>query len=805
MAMQQVEFQFFTGIKRSLFANARLSGSWDVNGRWSTQWTVTPMIEKVGEDGCPTFFAAVSLDLSDHDKTFRWGVILDGPQGSNIWGIPTEIQDVNSTQCYREFRLASLSGSIQTERFYFTYLRRLGANKWFKQTGAKPELNFAVWAPHAKHVNVVFGKPTSGYIADDGQGVDSQIPKVALKRTSSGIWEGRPDGDYDKFLSRPYMYEVRNAQDKLVYRTDIFSRSQSGKGHINPAKGGSPTTPETLDGTVSCSVVIDPDVVRRRFESAPAGQVPDLISAEEFWAKEFTSGRPVPSRVEDLVIYELHIGSLGFGHAGPGTLQDAIDFLDHLVRLGVNAVELLPMAEFSGNAAWGYGDTHHLCIEASAGGRDKYRHFVRECHRRGIAVLQDVVYNHYDGEAERAEWQYDSIAPEQNIYYWYEGKPSDYSAPDGGFLDNGSTGFTPRFWEEIVRQQFISAAAFLIEEMHVDGLRVDLTQAIHRDNTLHGGDHRSISSANVFGQKLLREWSRTLHMIRPTAMLVAEDHTGWDSVTKLPAQGGLGFDATWQVQFYHNLIGDSDMAGDSARLLKRAGFGGDEPIDIARFSGLLYDSQYKRVIFHESHDEAGNAGGTARTISVAVNGAALVGETRRWAEARSRLVFGLSLLSAGTPMFFMGEETGAAKLYKYNSFLASREDIVGLREGEGKSLFRYYQDLITLGKRLRSIRSQNIDILHHSNSNRVIAFKRWSGDEQIIIVASFNDRSFNDGYVIEKDALGIPSAGWKEVFNSDAAVYGGHNVGNYGSIVGSTPGRLTVVVPAVGFVVFVKQ
>ena len=109
---------------------------------------------------------------------------------------------------------------------------------------------------------------------------------------------------------------------------------------------------------------------------------------------------------------------------------------------------------------------------------------MRECHRHGIAVIQDVVYNHYDNEAERAEWQYDSTAPEDNIYYWYEGRPSDYSSPDHGYLSNGATGHTPRFWDEHVRQQFISGAAFLIEEMHVDGLRVDLTQAMHRDNVL---------------------------------------------------------------------------------------------------------------------------------------------------------------------------------------------------------------------------------------------------------------------------------------------------------------------------------
>jgi 1,4-alpha-glucan branching enzyme len=429
---------------------------------------------------------------------------------------------------------------------------------------------------------------------------------------------------------------------------------------------------------------------------------------------------------------------------------------------------------------------------------------VRECHRRGIAVIQDVVYNHYDFEAERAEWQYDSTAPEQNIYYWYEGRPSDYASPDGGYLDNGSSGRTPRLWEEVVRQQFISSAAFLVEEMHVDGLRVDLTQALHRDNRLHA-DGRSIGSANVFGQKLLREWSRTLHMIRPTAMLVAEDHTGWDAVTKLPAQGGLGFDATWDVAFYHGLIGDSDMAGDAARLLKRAGFGGNEPLGMDVFSGALYSSQYRRVVFHESHDEAGNAAGTARTIVVAVNYAPLVGPTRTWAEARARVCCGLTLLSAGTPMFFMGEEIGAQNRYTYDNFLAAREDILGQRTGNGQALFRFYRDLITLTRRLRSIRSQNIDILHQSNSNRVVAFKRWTGDEQILVVASLNDVAFASGYRIEKDLLAIPNAGWKEIFNSDSASYGGENVGNGSAIVMSTAGSVKVVIPAAGLLVFAKQ
>ncbi|GAA4406400.1 hypothetical protein GCM10023187_25790 [Nibrella viscosa] len=804
MATQLVTFYVMTSLTRSVFHNARLRGSWDEQGRYADTWTETPMQEQTGPDGCPMFTASHPFHLADQARTFRWGVVLDGVQLTNFWGIPTEVPDPESKERYREFRLTGDETTPQTEHYYLTYSRRLGANKFFAPGSLTPRLRFGVWAPHAQTVEVVFGDQAIGYIADDGTGIDPAMPVVALTRSADGIWEGGPAGDFDTFKSLPYMYRIVNAQGQTVYRTDIFSRSQIGRGHINPAREHWSRTLDTLDGTVSCSVVIDPDVVRRHFESTPTGDLPDLIPAEEFWAGEFTAGVPVPSRVEDLVIYELHIGSLGFGKTGPGDLSDGIAFLDHLTELGVNTVELLPMAEFSGSIAWGYGDTHHFCIESSAGGRDKYRHFVRECHRRGIAVIQDVVYNHYDSEAERAQWQYDSTAPQQNSYYWYEGHPNDYAFPDGGYLDNGSTGYTPRFSEEIVRQQFISSAVFLVEEMHVDGLRVDLTQAIHRDNVLHANG-RSVGRANVFGQKLLREWSRTLHMIRPTAMLIAEDHTGWDAVVEPPGQGGLGFDATWEVSFYHHLIGDSDSAGDRARLLKQAGFGTNEPLRLDAFAGALHDSQYRRVVFHESHDEAGNAGGTARTLVTAVNHAPIVGPTRVAAEARSRVCFGLSMLSAGTPMFFMGEETGAQKPYTYDKFITHREDILGDKTGHGKALFRFYQDLISLSRRLRSIRGRNIDILHVSNANRVLAFKRWEGNEQVIIAASFSNTPFAGGYVIRKDPLGIPDAGWKEIFNSDAALYGGQNVGNAGATIPSRNASLNVVIPASGFVVLVRQ
>jgi 1,4-alpha-glucan branching enzyme len=792
--MISVRFTYLTGLKRRIFRHARLAGSWN-------DWSETPMREITAEDGCPGFTAAVTFDDARARERHRWGVRLDGPAGANAWGINLEVHDALSLDRYRQVTLPAPGGSSE-ERYYFTYSRRLGAQKLYPKPSASPDLKFSVWAPNAKQVDAVFGRVDNGYIANDGTGIDSAQPVIALRREASGIWESAPTSDFSRYVGLPYMFRIENAEGETVYRTDIHSRWQIGRGSSNPAKGPWDGNPKTLDGSVSCSVVIDQDIVREEFE--PSTNPPRQLSDDAFWATEFTPGRPIPTELDDLVIYELHVGSLGFPGTGPGTLADAIGLLEYLVDLGVNAVELLPVSEYSGDLSWGYGDTHHFVIESSAGGRDKYKHFVRECHRRGIAVIQDVVYNHFDFNAERAEWQYDSTVPEKNIYYWYEGRSSDYPFPDGGYLDNESSGFTPRFWEEPVRQLFISSAAEFIEEFHVDGLRVDLTQAIHRDNTLHANG-QSVASANLFGQKFLREWSRTLRLIRPSVMLIAEDHTGWDAVTRMPHVGGLGFDATWFAEFYHHLIGDSEMGRGAAQLLREAGFGHDGPLAMEQFAERLWATQFGRVAYHESHDEAGNAKESLRTSRVAVNDASLIGATRSYAEARSRVAAALSILSAATPMFFMGEEIVAQKPCKFNNIAASKEDLFGERAGAGSHMFRYFQDLIRLRRANPAVRSRHLDVVHAWGPTRVIAFTRRRGSNELLVVASLNNHPFDDGYVIQTGPDRLPAGAWQETFNSDAAIYGGGNVGNYGAAVPCSDGRIQLRIPANGLLVFQRR
>jgi 1,4-alpha-glucan branching enzyme len=792
--MISVRFTYFTGIKRRLFRRARLAGSW--NG-----WAETPMQEIVADDGCPAFMSVVNFDDARAGERHFWGVRLDAPGAPNAWAINLEVPDADSQERFRETLLPTANASRE-ERYYFTYSRWLGAQKSYVAGSRTPALKFAVWAPNAQHVDAVFARKAHGYIADDGSGIDPGKPQIALAQKAAGIWESDRTENFTRYVGQPYMFRIRSAEGDTVYRTDIYSRWQIGRGNVNPAHGNWDGDPRTLDGGLSCSVIIDQDVVREEFE--PTTIPPRLIPDDVFWATEFTPDRRVPTRIADLVIYELHIGSLGFPHTGPGTLEHAMKLLDYLSDLGVNAVELLPVSEFSGNLSWGYGDTHHFVVESSVGGRDKYKHFVRECHRRGIAVIQDVVYNHFDGNAERAEWQYDSTLPEKNIFYWYEGSSADHPSPHSGYLNNGSSGYTPRFWEEPVRQLFISSAVEFVEEFHVDGLRVDLTQAIHRDNS-QVSTGWSVRNANLFGQKFLREWSRTLRLVRPAIMLIAEDHTGWPAVTRTPNAGGLGFDATWLAEFYHHLIGDSDMHGGAARLLYEAGFGHDGALPIQRFSAALHRTQFGHVAYHESHDEAGNSRGSLRTAKVAVNDAPLLGVTRQFAEARSRVVAGLAFLSAATPMFFMGEEVVAQKLYKYDTTAESKEDLHGERNGAGAQMFRYYQDLIRIRLTNPAARAQHLDVVHAHDQTRVIAFTRRYAGNELLVIASLNNNAFLNGYVIVTDATRLPAGRWRETFNSDSDIYGGNNVGNYGAEIAVADGRIELRIPANGLLVLQKS
>jgi 1,4-alpha-glucan branching enzyme len=781
-----VRFEWATGLKPTVFRNVRLIGSWDGRGFYSDAWLISAMDMFIAEDGCPAWRAEVELDDSQIGWTFHWGVVADTPQRTNTWAIPSELQDPQSTAQHCDFQFTA---SGQVERYDLTHCRRFGANKVFREGIAAPAIRFSVWAPNAKAVDLVIGGPASGYIGSDGTGTLASYP-LQKSAPEHGIWSTDPAlpdfADFGAWDHKPYMYRIVRDEEQVRYRTDIFSRCQIGGGRKDPEPSVQPNpleppwngTREDLKGTKGCSVVIDPERVTALL-AEPGFPPSQWVSEPEFWSHEYDPLRPVPDRLEELIIYEMHVEGLGAGKQTPGTFEDAINLLDHLVDLGINAVELLPTEEAE-SWTWGYGTSHYFATEYAGGGRDQLKFFVRACHQRGIAVLLDVVYNHYVSDAERAEWLYDTTVHHNNGYYWYQGRQSDWPDPLGGYLDNGSTGWTPNFRAEFVRKMFASSAAMLLTEFHIDGFRVDLTQAMHRDNVVHANG-APCPEANLFGAKALREWVRTLRLVKPGVMLTAEDHTGWRAITQPQETGGIGFDAVWWAEWYHNLIGDSQNDTSNARLIYTAGFGTDEPLAMSTMARILQQTP-GRVIYHESHDQAGNASyrvGTeqvfsARTIQVAVNGH-LEGN-RRWAEARCRVACGLTLLAPGVPMFFMGEEVAAKEPYRYSDWMDHREDIRDLRRGDGALLFAFYRDVIRLRRHNEALISPDVEIVHVHDQNRVLAFLRRLGDGAFLIVVSLNNAPFADGYQLSHGSLG--DATWIEVLNSDAALYGGQNLCN---------------------------
>ncbi len=784
MSLQHVRFSYRPGLAWHPFHNVRLMGSWDDAGSWAAAWSSKPMGPATDPTGTPCFEAEVAFEANAIGATFHWGVQLDGPVGHNVWGIAAEVDDEASTDRVRTFVLTT---STPTQIYHLTQCRRLGAVK-LPIPGALPALRVSLWAPNAQAVDLVMADPAHGYIADDGTGTVLSLP---MKAAEPGIWQAGPEHpgltDFAALAGTPYMFRITKDDGSVAYRTDMYSLMQIGRGNTDPQGQPYSGPARALEGPQSCSVVCDPDIVQLESET---------VGAATFWQDEFDPQRQLPTALQDLVIYELHVGALGFGKPAPGTLDDATALLDHLTALGVNAVELLPIAEFEGIANWGYGTAQFMAIDQAAGGTDRMKRFVKACHQRGIAVILDVCYNHFDPNADRAEWLYDSNDPARNMYFWYEGQPGNYPDPSGGYLDNDSTGYAPRYCEEMVRQLFISSAAFFVEICHVDGFRLDQTSSIHQYNSLHANG-QPIDRANTFGAKFLKQWTRTMRLLRPGLFLTAEDYSNWPAMTAPSLDGdGLGFDATWYGDFQHHLVQSSGYA----ELITQAGFGDNRSLNMDFFAGALGASGSNKVVYPESHDDCGNRDGSARTIKLAVNGAPLLGETRSWAEARLRFAAGMALLSAGAPMFFMGEEIGAQKPYRYDNFLQNREDILGDATGTGANLFAFFKALIRLSIDNAAIRSRNIDVGYTDNANRVIAFHRWDDAGEFLVVGCLANAPFTQGYWLHTDRLA--GFGWTEMFNSDSVVFGGWNIGNAGQTLLARNGALNAVLPAAGVLVF---
>jgi 1,4-alpha-glucan branching enzyme len=449
----------------------------------------------------------------------------------------------------------------------------------------------------------------------------------------------------------------------------------------------------------------------------------------------------MPAR-DDLVIYELHIGTFAGSAQRRGDFDRAIRRLPYLRDLGISAVQVMPPFEFAGDVSWGYNPAHLFAIESGYGGPDAFKRFIRAAHEHGIAVIVDVVYNHL-GPSDLDLWRFDGWADGDGggIYFYND---------DRARTPWGAT--RPDYGRGEVRTFLRDSALTWLEEFQCDGLRFDATVYIRAVDGDAGGDLPD-------GWSFMAWVNDEIHARMPWKLTIAEDIQNDPAIVAPTAAGGAGFDAQWDAGFLRQI-----------RPALESGDDGERDIDavIAAITGTDRGAALTRVIYTESHDDVAND-------FVRVPEAIAPGDAGSWwSKKRANLGSGLVLTSPGLPMLFQGQELLEDRWF---------DDTVALdwsKEQRFEGMLRLHRDLIQLRRAVdgatRGLRGANVEILHADAETKVVAFHRWHeggpGDD-VVVVVNLANRLADDL------RIGFPASGrWRVRFNSDSNAYspmfGGH-------------------------------
>lgn len=438
----------------------------------------------------------------------------------------------------------------------------------------------------------------------------------------------------------------------------------------------------------------------------------------------------------ELVIYELHIGTFARSEEGkPGTFDDAIKRLKYLKAMGINAVEIMPVAEFAGDISWGYNPSHIFSVETAYGGPDGFKRFVKAAHEHGIGVILDVVYNHF-GPSDLDIWRFDGWSENDKggIYFYNDGRshtPWGDTRPDYGRGE--------------VRSYIHDNAMMWLGEFRCDGLRYDMTLYI-RSISGNGGD-------DIPEGWTLAQWiNRDVAVRFPGKITIAEDLRSNEAITLHESHGGANFSSQWDDGFVHPIRAAIIAADDAHRSMHAV-----REALYHRFGG----DAFKRMVYTESHDEVAN--GKARVTSE-INAEDPAG----WhALKRSTLGAGLVLTAPGIPMLFQGQTMLEDGWFQDTEAI----DWSNVRKFHGVT--RLYRDLIRLRLNLdgvsHGLTGQHISVHHVNDHEKVIAFLRHREggvNDHVLVVANFSTTGW------EEYEVGVPVAGqWVARFNSDWAGY----------------------------------
>lgn len=475
-------------------------------------------------------------------------------------------------------------------------------------------------------------------------------------------------------------------------------------------------------------------------------------------------------KLSEFIIYEMHTGAFTPG----GTLYDASLRLDDLKEFGINAVELMPVAQFPGRRNWGYDGVFLFAVQDSYGGPEGLKVFINECHKRGIAVILDVVYNH--------------LGPEGNYLSEFGHYFTDkYKTPWGMAVN-----FDGPYSDE-VRNFFIENAAHWFVNYHADALRLDAVHAIYD------------FSAKPFLAALRERVAELSISAGRDLYVIAESDLNDPKLARSSEKGGFGLDAIWSDDYHHSLhallteerngyYGDFGRTEHFVKALKDGfAYSGEYSAYRKRsFGNDPRDLPYDRfVVFSQNHDQVGNRMFGERLPSL-VSFEAL------------KLAAGSVLLSPYIPLIFMGEEYGEESPFTYfvdfadrslteavrvgrkeefreflwtgeppdpgssDTFLKSKLKWEKRNEGRGKILLSFYSRLIALRREVPALKTFERSSLDASGfeDDRIAVMRREGPGSSLISVFNFNYRDVTL-------AVSFPEGIWIKTADSASSEWGG--------------------------------
>lgn len=467
--------------------------------------------------------------------------------------------------------------------------------------------------------------------------------------------------------------------------------------------------------------------------------------------------------LKDYIIYELHVGTF----TPEGTFEAIVPRLAYLKELGVTAVELMPVAQFPGSRNWGYDGVYPFAVQNSYGRPENLKRLVDACHRNGLAVVLDVVYNH--------------LGPEGNYLWDFAPYFTDrYKTPWGPAInfDGGES--------DEVRRFFIQNALYWVGEFHIDALRLDAVHAIL--------DHSPRPFLAELGEAVHREARRLNRRI----YLMPESADNDARLLRAPDLGGFGLDAQWSDDFHHCL--HALLTGERTGYYED--YGGLDQLAKGFREGFVYSGEFSRfrkrrhgsasrdipaerfIVFSQNHDQVGNRAHGERLSELAGFEAA-------------KLAAGTVLLAPFIPLLFMGEEYGETAPFPYfishndpalveavrqgrrEEFRGSRREKEppdpgaeatfqsaklhhDLRGSERhRALFALYRLLIRLRKEIPCLAEPNKDAMEVVGAERkkLLRVRRWNENDEVFMAFNFHSAEV---------AFELPwsSGGWTKLLDS---------------------------------------